>query len=189
MRLIVLASPESQQINIAGEDSTHDAVVQNTFSINMEIPANSKIALKSITCEFGLEEGFVNIGDFNDFILELQTLELNTFNGYIDDVSTAKRGATDGSRVFKGKLNGMRESILDVIPASQLTQFTVPESEPETYEYPLRWTPAYPTFLDLANKQPFSLNQMSVRLTKYNGESIQIRGGMFVSILIKGPDE
>ena len=168
MRLITLASTEANQSGVTLAEG--GAILLNTFNANIEVAENSQIALKSITTEFSSESA--EIDDFSDFVLELTTLEVDSFYGYTNATT--------------GKLNGARQNIIDVIPATQLK---VHEAEGGGDEFRLRWTPSYPTFLDLSNKKPFVMNQLGVRLTKYDGESIALDGPMFVSLLIKGPGD
>lgn len=168
MRLITLASSEANQSGVTLAEG--GAILLNTFNANIEVAENSQIALKSITTEFSSES--VEIDDFSDFVLELTNLEVDSFYGY--------------TNATIGKLNGARQNIIDVIPATQLK---VHEAEGGEDEFRLRWTPSYPTFLDLSNKKPFVMNQLGVRLTKYDGESIALDGPMFVSLLIKGPGD
>ena len=174
MRLITLAS--SQRNRSGMSISQGGAILLNTFNANIEVAENSQIALKSITTELSSES--YSVEDFDDYVLELTTLEVDSFYGYTND-----HDANVGSF---GKLNGARQNIIDVIPA---TQVKVLNEGDEGEEYRLRWTPSYPTFLDLSNKKPFVLNQLGVRLTKYDGESIALDGPMFVSLLIKGPSD
>jgi hypothetical protein len=174
MRLITLAS---SQANAAGMSIAEGgATLLNTFNANIEVAENSQIALKSITTE--LSSLSYDVEDFEDYVLELTTLEVDSFYGYVN-------GSADDVGSF-GKLNGARQNIIDVIPA---TQVTVVDMGDEGEEYRLRWTPPYPTFLDLSNKKPFVMNQLGVRLTKYDGSSIALDGPMFVSLLIKGPSD
>lgn len=168
MRLITLASSEANQAGVTLAEG--GAILLNTFNANIEVAENSQIALKSITTEFSSES--VEIDDFSDFVLELTNLEVDSFYGYTNATT--------------GKLNGARQNIIDVIPATQLKVHQVEGGEDE---FRLRWTPSYPTFLDLSNKKPFVMNQLGVRLTKYDGESIALDGPMFVSLLIKGPGD
>tara|TARA_R110002072_G_scaffold286858_1_gene452016 strand:- start:1062 stop:1571 length:510 start_codon:yes stop_codon:yes gene_type:complete len=168
MRLITLASSEANQSGVTLAEG--GAILLNTFNANIEVAENSQIALKSITTEFSSESA--EIDDFSDFVLELTTLEVDSFYGYTNATT--------------GKLNGARQNIIDVIPATQLK---VHVAEGGGDEFRLRWTPSYPTFLDLSNKKPFVMNQLGVRLTKYDGESIALDGPMFVSLLIKGPGD
>lgn len=168
MRLITLASSEANQSGVTLAEG--GAILLNTFNANIEVAENSQIALKSITTEFSSESA--EIDDFSDFVLELTTLEVDSFYGYTNATT--------------GKLNGARQNIIDVIPATQLK---VHVAEGDEDEFRLRWTPSYPTFLDLSNKKPFVMNQLGVRLTKYDGESIALDGPMFVSLLIKGPGD
>tara|TARA_R110000737_G_C14417085_1_gene457064 strand:- start:15 stop:521 length:507 start_codon:yes stop_codon:yes gene_type:complete len=167
MRLITLASSEANHSGVTLAEG--GAILLNTFNANIEVAENSQIALKSITTELSSLSYVVE--DFEDYILELTTLEVDSFYGYTNATT--------------GKLNGARQNIIDVIPATQITVVEVGEGE----EYRLRWTPSYPIFLDLSNKKPFVLNQLGVRLTKYDGESIALDGPMFVSLLIKGPSD
>tara|TARA_R110000787_G_scaffold78318_1_gene171541 strand:+ start:51 stop:560 length:510 start_codon:yes stop_codon:yes gene_type:complete len=168
MRLITLASTEANQSGVTLAEG--GAILLNTFNANIEVAENSQIALKSITTEFSSESA--EIDDFSDFVLELTTLEVDSFYGYTNATT--------------GKLNGARQNIIDVIPATQLK---VHVAEGGGDEFRLRWTPPYPIFLDLSNKKPFVMNQLGVRLTKYDGESIALDGPMFVSLLIKGPGD
>jgi hypothetical protein len=168
MRLITLASSEQDKSGMAIEEG--GAILLNTFNANIEVAENSQIALKSITTE--LSSLSFNVEDFEDYVLELTTLEVDSFYGYTNATT--------------GKLNGARQNIIDVIPATQVTVVDVGDAGEE---YRLRWTPPYPIFLDLSNKKPFVMNQLGVRLTKYDGESIALDGPMFVSLLIKGPSD
>ena len=163
MRLIVLASSES---NI---DGAPDGTLINTFNADILIKKNSQIALKSITAEYK-SASFVNT-EFQDYILELITFDIDSYYGYINDSA--------------GLVNGQRRTILEMIPADSVSTKVVGA----TTQIILRWTPSYPTFLNIANKKDLNLRNLGVRLTKYDGSSVELDGAMFVSLLIKDSDD
>ena len=171
MRLIILASDEKD--NLGGP-----ATIDNTFNADIKIAANSKIALQSITTEiasWGDISGDQLMAEYEDYIVELLNLDVDTYYGF-----------TNTSSASTNPINGSRRNILATIPAGQLARVAIPPGM-STHEYRLRWTPATPMFLDLSNKKPFSLRNLAVRLTRYDGEEILLDGLMFVNILIKSP--
>ena len=171
MRLIILASDEKD--NLGGP-----ATIDNTFNADIKIAADSKIALSSITTEiasWGDVSGSDMMLEYEDYIVELLNLDVDTYYGY-----------TNTSSASTNPINGSRRNILATIPAGQLGKVSVGPGA-STFEYRLRWTPANPIFLDLSNKKPFSLRNLAVRLTRYDGEQIELDGLMFVNILIKSP--
>ena len=56
---------------------------------------------------------------------------------------------------------------------------------PASFQYRLRWTPSYPVFLDLKNKEEFNIRQLSIRLINYDGTIVALSGPMYVDVLIK----
>ena len=89
MRLITLASTEANQSGVTLAEG--GAILLNTFNANIEVAENSQIALKSITTEFSSESA--EIDDFSDFVLELTTLEVDSFYGYTN-ATTGKLGSS-----------------------------------------------------------------------------------------------
>ena len=193
MRLISLAS------NLDAEYSE----VSNTFNAEILIKPNSKIALSSIVAELNILDAD-ELTNYDPYYVELMDLDVDTYYG--------RRVAANG---FNGQRRNFIASIpkdqvklvmpfqsggfsvsgidftMNAIGTTMTTTGTptgvaeVSSVYPAPFQYRLRWTPSYPVFLDLKNKEEFNIRQLSVRLINFDGTTVALDGPMYVDVLIK----
>ena len=194
MRLISLAS------NLDAEYSE----VSNTFNAEILIKPNSKIALSSIVAELNILDPD-ELTNYDPYYVELMDLDVDTYYGR----QVATNGFNGQRRNFIASIpkdqvklvmpfqsGGFSISGIDftmnaigtTISGAIVTPTGVAAASsvyPAPFQYRLRWTPSYPVFLDLKNKEEFNIRQLSVRLINFDGTTVALDGPMYVDVLIK----
>ena len=192
-------------ISLATELGAEFSEVSNTFNAEILIKPNSKIALSSIVAELNIED-VDELTAYDPYYIELMDLDVdsyygrgvsgNAFNGqrrnFIasipkDQVKLVMPWQSGGFSV-----SGIAYEDLDPVSTTFL-QTTGTTSNiaaaaavyPASFQYRLRWTPAYPVFLDLKNKDEFNIRQLSIRMINYDGTIVALSGPMYIDVLIK----
>ena len=153
-------------ISLATELGAEFSEVSNTFNAEILIKPNSKIALSSIVAELNIED-VDELTAYDPYFIELMDLDVDSYYG--------RQVASNG-------FNGQRRNFIASIPKDQVKLVMV---YPASFQYRLRWTPAYPVFLDLKNKEEFNIRQLSIRLINYDGTIVALSGPMYIDVLIK----
>ena len=191
-------------ISLATELGAEFSEVSNTFNAEILIKPNSKIALSSIIAELNITSA-TELTDYDPYYVELMDLDVDTYygrqttaNGFNgqrrnfiasipkDQVKLVMPWQSGGFSV-SGVTFANSGSTGKVMSTGGVTS-NIAESAavyPAPFQYRLRWTPSYPVFLDLKNKEEFNIRQLSIRLINYDGTIVALSGPMYIDVLIK----
>ena len=195
-------------ISLATELGAEFTEVSNTFNAEISIKPNSKIALSSIIAELNITSA-TELTDYDPYYVELMDLDVDTYYGR----QTTANGFNGQRRNFIASIakdqvklvmpwqsGGFSVSGITFAPALDRNLVAGKEMStggvtsniaeaaavyPAPFQYRLRWTPSYPVFLDLKNKEEFNIRQLSIRLINYDGTIVALRGPMYIDVLIK----
>ena len=192
-------------ISLATELGAEFSEVSNTFNAEILIKPNSKIALSSIVAELNIED-VDELTAYDPYYIELMDLDVDSYYGR----QVASNGFNGQRRNFIASIpkdqvklvmpwqpngfsvSGIAFENLDPVSTTFLdttgTTSNIAAAAavyPASFQYRLRWTPAYPVFLDLKNKEEFNIRQLSIRLINYDGTIVALSGPMYVDVLIK----
>ena len=191
-------------ISLATELGAEYTEVSNTFNAEILIKPNSKIALSSITAALSITN-ISGLTFYDPYFVELMDLDVDTYygrqveaNGFNgqrrnfiasipkDQVKMVMPWQSGGFSVSgiefanigsTGKAMGTTGVTTNIAEAAAVY--------PAPFQYRLRWTPSYPVFLDLKNKEEFNIRQLSIRLINYDGTILELDGPMYIDVLIK----
>ena len=195
-------------ISLATEVDAKFTEVSNTFNAEILIKPNSKIALSSIIADLDITSPD-ELTNYDPYFIELMDLDVdsyygrqvasNGFNGqrrnFIasipkDEVKLVMPWQSGGFSVsgvtFAPALD--RNLVAGKVMSTGGTTTNIAEAAavyPASFQYRLRWTPAYPVFLDLKNKEQFNIRQLSIRMINYDGTIVALSGPMYIDVLIK----
>lgn len=195
-------------ISLATEVDAKFTEVSNTFNAEISIKPNSKIALSSIIADLDITSPD-ELTNYDPYYVELMDLDVDTYYGrqveetgyngqrrnFIasipkDEVKLVMPWQSGGFSVsgvtFAPALD--RNLVAGKVMSTGGTTTNIAEAAavyPAPFQYRLRWTPSYPVFLDLKNKEEFNIRQLSIRLINYDGTIVALRGPMYIDVLIK----
>jgi len=195
-------------ISLATEVDAKFTEVSNTFNAEILIKPNSKIALSSIIADLDITSPD-ELTNYDPYYVELMDLDVDTYYGrqveetgyngqrrnFIasipkDEVKLVMPWQSGGFSVsgvtFAPALD--RNLVAGKVMSTGGTTTNIAEAAavyPAPFQYRLRWTPSYPVFLDLKNKEEFNIRQLSIRLINYDGTIVALRGPMYIDVLIK----
>ncbi len=195
-------------ISLATEVDAKFTEVSNTFNAEILIKPNSKIALSSIIADLDITSPD-ELTNYDPYYVELMDLDVDTYYGrqveetgyngqrrnFIasipkDEVKLVMPWQSGGFSVsgvtFAPALD--RNLVAGKVMSTGGTTTNIAEAAavyPAPFQYRLRWTPSYPVFLDLKNKEEFNIRQLSIRLINYDGTIVALSGPMYIDVLIK----